>query len=173
MHTISMQRRKIVLLCICIVVMALLAAATGGNQWILTHGHHIGLWNECTRYDGFCYIPHRYRSIDALKVIKALMILACLSAIAAFLFNVYIVCVGENAAKYISICLLASAIFTMIALIIFMTNGSKFLRFTNNNPYSYGWCFVLGWLAVGFSILGAVGGLKIGVTYQMHKAVMV
>ena len=167
----SQHRRKIVLLIICVVALVLLVATTVGNEWILTPGRRVGLWYECTQYDGFCHVPAIFNDVGILKVIKSFMIIACLAAVAAFLVSVYTLCVaGESDGKYVSVCLFLALLLTMLSLVLFLPNANK-LRRSGVSPYVYGWCFVTGWLAVGFTLIGAIGALKIGPQYS--KAIMV
>ena len=165
-HDISQQRRKIVLMVVCIIVMVLLVTTTVGNEWILTNGRRIGLWYECTRYDGFCHVPAIFKDIGILKVIKAFMVMACLAAVGGFLVSVHTLCVtGESSGKYVSMCLFIALLLTLLSLVLFLPNANK-LRRSERSPYVYGWCFVMGWLAVGFTLLGAIGALKVGPHYS-------
>ena len=169
---ISQHRRKIVLVLVCVVVMVSLVATTVGNEWILTHGRRIGLWYECTRYDGFCHVPSILKNTGIMKVIKAFMIISCLAAVAGFLVSVYTLCVAsESSGKYVSACLFLAVILTLLSLVLFLPNAHK-LRRSERSAYAYGWCFVLGWLSFGFALLGAIGALKVG-PYHRGMAVLV
>ena len=171
----SLRTDKICVLVVSALVMIMLSSGTGGQEWIVTHGERIGLWNRCTRFDNYCHSRILDKTKFVLKFIKSLMVLSCLASIAAFLLCVFMMCVGDSDGKFISICLFSTATFSIIALTLFLTNVTKFIRSrTGTVPFDYGWCFMVAWLGTGLAVVGAFLALKIHSTYHaLNKPVIV
>lgn len=159
------EKVKLVLLINTSIVLILLATCCGGNGWVKAKGKTAGLWKVCQTYDGHCTSQSPDRVTSFQKVIQAFTILSCIGAILSVFASVFILCVGEFDARYLTIGLFVTSFFIVIALCLFISYADEFIRRDPN--YQYDWCFAVGWAGAAWAKISAINALCISV--QIHK----
>ncbi|XP_066935474.1 epithelial membrane protein 1-like [Clytia hemisphaerica] len=141
----AVDKKKAVLVIVCVVEFIILAASTGGNQWSKSILGDSGLFRSCS--SGNCYT---YSSDDVsgeLRATQAFMVLSVLTTIVACVLSIYHYLKDKIQVKIIALVMVIAFVLALIGLSVYTDN---------NSGADFGWSYALGWV-------GAIGALVAGV----------
>lgn len=139
-----------------IAVLVLLFVSTIVSQWLVGNGHRTDLWQNCTT-SALGAVQHCYASSvsEWLQSVQATMILSVIfSVLSLFLFFCQLFTLTKGGRFYIT------GVFQVLAGLCVMSAAAIYTVRHNewhaNNDYSYGFAYILAWVAFPLALLSGI-----------------
>lgn len=139
-----------------IAVLVLLFVSTIVSQWLVGNGHRTDLWQNCTT-SALGAVQHCYSSSvsEWLQSVQATMILSVIfSVLSLFLFFCQLFTLTKGGRFYITgVFQILAGLCVMSAAAIYTVRHSEWHV---NNNYSYGFAYILAWVAFPLALLSGI-----------------